>query len=285
MAGLDFDILYTNGDSWTAGDIVDPERFGDQLQHVMHPENDSYRLPKVWPHKVGQKLNVEVVNKSYAGASNDRIVRNTVNDILGLLKVYNPGKLFVIIGWSSPERKDFYYRKPNTSGAWDCVYPAELQHWKDENDSIRHNFYKSYVTRYWNEEEFLTRHFLNNIFLHTFLTSLGVKHLFFDAFYEDREGVVNPNKHQLYDQPVLINYVENFLNRNDKANLKYIEIENTVQEYLAIYDNFFIKKSFIGLLKELSSEENTRLDSLVDFHPTELGHEKWAEYISEIISK
>ena len=40
----DVKILYTNGDSWTAGDIVDPIRFKDEPWHVMHPDNDQYRL-------------------------------------------------------------------------------------------------------------------------------------------------------------------------------------------------------------------------------------------------
>ena len=34
MAGLNFKTLYANGDSWTCGDIVDPELFGDDLSKV-----------------------------------------------------------------------------------------------------------------------------------------------------------------------------------------------------------------------------------------------------------
>lgn len=285
MAGLDFSVLYTNGDSWTAGDIVDPDRFGDQLQHVMHPDNDSYRLPKVWPHKVGNLLNIEVINKSYAGSSNDRIVRTTINDVLGLLKTYNADKLFVVIGWSSPERKDFYFKEGTTGGVWDCVYPAELAHWKDEKNLIRNEFYKYYVLGYWNDEEYLTRHFLNTIFLHTFLNSLGIRHLFFDAFYENREGVINPNKHQLYDQPVLIKYIEDFLNKQSETELKNLGINNTVQNYLSIYENFFFKKSFIGLLKETSQTKNIKLNDLIDFHPKEAGHDLWAKYIANTITQ
>ena len=102
-------IILCDGDSWTAGDIVDPEIFGDQLEHVNHPDNIPYRLPRVWPHKLGKLLEVEVENISVAASSNDAIVRRIVENVLDILKVYDSSDVFVIIGWSSPERKDFYF--------------------------------------------------------------------------------------------------------------------------------------------------------------------------------
>ena len=41
------------------------------------------------------------------GSSNDGIVRRVLPNVLRLLTQYKPNELFVIIGWSSPERKDF----------------------------------------------------------------------------------------------------------------------------------------------------------------------------------
>ena len=98
-------IIYCDGDSWTAGDIVDPELFGDDLTKVNDPRNTPYRLSKVWP----GMLAYETINESEAGSSNDAIVRRVYRNVLNLLKENKPEDLFVIIGWSSPERKDFYY--------------------------------------------------------------------------------------------------------------------------------------------------------------------------------
>ena len=64
-------LIYTNGDSWTAGDIVDPKLFGTDNAHVNHPKNKQYRLPRVWPGKLGKLLKTEVINNSVAGASNE----------------------------------------------------------------------------------------------------------------------------------------------------------------------------------------------------------------------
>ena len=49
-------LLYCDGDSWTAGDIVDPKLFGDNVAEVHHPDNDQYRLPRVWPHKLCKSI-------------------------------------------------------------------------------------------------------------------------------------------------------------------------------------------------------------------------------------
>lgn len=284
MVELNFNLLYANGDSWTAGDIVDPELFGNQLQHSMHPDNAQYRYPRVWPHKLGKMLNVETINNSHSGASNDRIVRTTINDITKLVKLYNPHDMFVLIGWSSPERKDFFYRKPEAGhGVWDCLYPAELKHWKDEADPIRNNFYKNYVLGYWHEEEYITRHIMNVLFVHNFLKNLGIKHLFFDCFYEKKEAVLDNNRHQLYDQPILKTYIEKFASTTPLKALEFYELENTIEHYLEIYEKVYIKETFVEYLKALRIKEPKH--NYLDFHPTELGHEKWAEYLYKNVFK
>ena len=35
-------LLLCDGDSWTAGDIVDPNLFGNDLAEVHHPDNNQY---------------------------------------------------------------------------------------------------------------------------------------------------------------------------------------------------------------------------------------------------
>ena len=37
-------LILCEGDSWTAGDIIDPEIFGDRLDKVNDPRNRPYRL-------------------------------------------------------------------------------------------------------------------------------------------------------------------------------------------------------------------------------------------------
>ena len=56
-------LILCEGDSWTSGDIIDPEIFGDRLDKVNDPRNRPYRLPKVWPHKLGKLLKVDTLAK------------------------------------------------------------------------------------------------------------------------------------------------------------------------------------------------------------------------------
>ena len=81
-------------------------------------------------------VGLKVLNKAHAGSSNDGIVRRVLPNILRLLTQYKPEELFVIIGWSSPERKDFFTEVDHEVGepedhigkvaVWETLYPAEL---------------------------------------------------------------------------------------------------------------------------------------------------------------
>lgn len=281
MVNIDFNTLYVNGDSWTAGDIVDPKLFPDQPWHVNHPDNKPYRTARVWPRFLGDNLDIDVINNSHAGASNDRIVRTTVNDILGLLKTFAPSEIYVLIGWSSPERKDFYYES-KTQSAWDTVYPAEFRHWEDEEDPIRNDFYKNYVAGYWNEEEYLTRHILNVTFLSNFLDNIGIKYKYFDCFYEEYSMIVNPTVHQLLHDIKVATQITRLKEEASLNKLKHLGIDNSIDYYIEQYEKNFIKKTFAGYLNELIKEEGKEsTEKYIDFHPTLLGHQAWAKYLTE----
>ena len=142
-------VILAEGDSWTAGDILDPEIQEDLKGNVNSTLNDDYRLPRVWPFKLACKLGKKVVNNAVAGSSNDGIVRRTIDGTLELLKTYDASEIYVIIGLTSPERKDFYHKKDNDYG-WDVLYPLDSAELTEE----RKLFKRVYSSIYWNKEEF-----------------------------------------------------------------------------------------------------------------------------------
>lgn len=278
----DVKLIYANGDSWTAGDIVDPDKFGDQNQYAMHPDNDGYRLPRVWPHKLGKLLNKEVLNKAVAGSSNDAIVRNTVNDVLGLLNKYKPEELFVIIGWSSPERKDFFYKEDDAiHGHYECMYPAEMGHFNSAFDDIN-QFHKLYVTKFWHEEEYVIRHCVNTITVHNLLKNLGIKHLFFNAFYEGKTEVLDPAYNRIFHNKTVEKFIEDFLTDNNPDYLKRLNVTNIVKEYQNIFSTNFHPQSFISYIMEVQG--NFGIGEYLQFHPTELGHEAWSQELFRVLN-
>ena len=60
-------ILYSEGCSWTGGHLGDNSNMlkpGLNDNQLMSKENESYRLPKLWPDKLGKLLNIENVHNA-----------------------------------------------------------------------------------------------------------------------------------------------------------------------------------------------------------------------------
>ena len=252
-------VILTEGDSWTAGDIINPGIVKDLKGNVNSKLNDSYRLPKVWPHKLGTKLNIEVINEAVAGSSNDGIVRRTINKVTQLLNVYKKNEIHIIIGLTSPERKDFYHKKDNDYG-WDVLYPLDNSEITEE----RKLFKKVYSSIYWNKEEYFSRYLQSVFLLHNFLKCRGIEHTFFNAFYQDNDGDFK------YD---LNKSLELFEAKTSNSYLKSIGIKTLFTEYKKIVKSNFCNTSFKAYI-----EYNAK-DIYDGIHPNEKGHELWANYL------
>lgn len=260
-------IILTEGDSWTSGDIIDPKLEKQGITDINSPLNDMFRLPKVWPYKLGINLGVEVKNFAVAGSSNDGIVRRTINRVLNLLEHYSPEEIFVIVGWSSPERKDFF-----KNGAWDTLYPMEIQKFPS-GDTEEGTFKTLYAQNYWNDEEYITRYLLTVISLNSFFDSYKIPHLFFNAFYENEFGIVEDELNS--------NYVEKFVKTRENSYLTYLHIEKLVKEYSKIRKESYIEKLFSSYINENIVEEQEQY--FKNYHPTEKAHQMWADYIEKVL--
>ena len=248
-------IILCDGDSWTSGDIINPIL---NTTDVNHKDNDEYRLPKVWPSKLGKLLNISMLNISRAGSSNDGIVRRVMRKIPELLEQYKSDEIFVIIGWSSPERKDFYYK--GVWESWETLYPAQYNQIIPDKDLD--TFYKIYLKRFWNEEEYLERYIQQNLLLYYFLDSYNISHCFFDAFYEIKDGGIY-------------------------SNIEIIDVlKDTLfsKEYLKVRKKVFKDESFRRFLMKNGSVFKDGVFG-EDLHQTEKGHELWSEELYKFIDK
>ena len=265
-------LILCDGDSWTAGDIINPELklINENHANVNDPLNDSYRLPKVWPHKLGKLLNIDTLNIAHAGSSNDAIVRRTMRKVKELLLDYEAKDLFVIIGWSSPERKDFYYT--GEWDAWETIQP--VSNYQPIPDKDIDTFYEIYRDKFWNEQEYVERYIQQNLLLHYFLKEHNVKHLFFDAFYETRGHRSMFNSLNIDDIIISSGYET----ESHYALMKY---------FLKVKKEFSLNDSFRNLLLdknkvfEYNGEQlnsfREELFNTKDHHPSEKGHKIWAK--------
>jgi len=268
-------ILLTEGDSWTAGDIIDPKLEKQGITNIDHRDNDAYRLPKVWPHKLSKLINVKSHNTAHAGSSNDGIEKRVIGNVGNLLKEYKPEDIFVIVGWSSPERKDFYYNDDtnNETGRWETLYPAQLT--DPDIEKGFDEFAKSYATYFWNKSEYIMRYMVQNINIHTYLLANNIKHVFFDAFYETLEASEDRDRHGILDSVDLIDIIKKY---DAGSSNKY---EDSIKsQYLKLYETNFIKTTFKQFIDTRISNEMYKVEDVFhDMHPTELSHQKWANYL------
>jgi len=102
-------VIYVNGDSHSAGaDIINTYCFAaDDRRYVAwgsraHPE----AIPHTYGYKIAQALNQPFFLEAESASSNARILR-TSREFVD--KTKDKSKLFVIIGWTTPEREEWKY--------------------------------------------------------------------------------------------------------------------------------------------------------------------------------
>jgi len=216
-------ILLCNGDSWTQGDSP-----AQQINWKAEPNLDWYNIvpdfgefsnpcedrilykfydSDVWPKVLGEKFGLETWNCGRLGASNDRIVRTTINSI-EYLESLGKTDIFVVIGLTSINR-------------YSNLTP------KFTHNELREN------TNNEVSPILIQRNLVNLINIQNYLSMKGYDYLIFNAF--DRGMESDFKKYKLYDN---IN-LNNIYNKDFKPHFKnYIEKEfNTNWEDT---DDYFI---------------------------------------------
>lgn len=189
--------LITNGDSWVFGsEIIDP-KIRAKYPSNLHPgnyetnlENDEYRLPRIWPNKLGTLLGADVINLGYPADDNESIYERTIDYLTGTY--INAGlplnDIFVIVGWSSPERSRYWYKDDKINDKF-ILWPSnEIFATPAQKD-----IYRNYVTYQWNKEEYIPR-FVHLVYrLQLFFEQHHIKYLMFNAFYQgEGSGCAHP---------------------------------------------------------------------------------------------
>ena len=216
-------ILLCNGDSWTQGDSP-----AQQINWKAEPNLDWYNIvpdfgefsnpcedrilykfydSDVWPKVLGENFGIETWNCGRLGASNDRIVRTTINSI-EYLESLGKTDIFVVIGLTSINRYSNLTPKFTHS---------ELR--ENTNNEV--------------SPILIQRNLVNLINIQNYLSMKGYDYLIFNTF--DRGMENDFKRYKLYDN---IN-LNNIYNKDFKPHFKnYIEKEfNTNWEDT---DDYFI---------------------------------------------
>jgi hypothetical protein len=279
--------LISNGDSWVFGsELVHPDvikKYPSDI-HIGHydhlPENDNYRLPRIFTTKLANKLNAESINLAWPADDNQSICNRTISYITEnyIDKGISTNNLFVIIGWSSPERVRFWYKDETRNGKH-ILWPS--LEWHDTPSQKK--FWELYVTYFWNKEEYIPRFVDTVLRFQNFCSEYNIKHLMFNAFYQgDGSGCTRQQATDINIEKELstlladgYRYTEG--NQRFSKPISYIPIWRRISN-----KTYYCKDHYKNSFKTFIFD---RLEQpFAGDHPSEDGHSLWAEELYRYIN-
>ena len=263
------------GDSWAWGaELVDPNEEpipimnlpGGGFERQLKPVNIEYRLNHRYLNLFADKIGAtDIVDLSKPSRSNDAIVRTLIEFLSN--QGYTTGRdtsdLFITIGWSSPERREFYYKKQWGADNWMEFGPWSME--QDHGDKDIDTFMRLYFDNFWNEGEFLHRWITQIWQTELMLKTLKIKYVMHQAFYHHHTQMINQWDDKEYKKKFTV------ITESDKR--LWDSIDNTK----------FMHKDHpeIGTMHHyiLSQVNNDHKKVFEVFHPNSHGHKLWADYL------
>lgn len=277
--------LIACGDSWVWGaELVDPleepipimKLPGDQYCRHFKPINikyrENHRYIKLFADKIGAD---ELIDLSTPSISNTAIIRK-LKDYLsteGYFAGRNTSDLFVSIGWTSPERTEFYFKDPITShiepivfGPWVFSVP--------QKDPDVDKFLKTYSLLFCHEYEFMHRWIKEVFETQVLLQHFKIKFVMHQAFYHFLDiwfTTWEDNK-----------YLERGMNTISNADKKLWDI---VDSKTFMYKNEKLISAHNIMKREAEKQFNDPNKAFIVMHPSEYGHSVWADHLYEYCKK
>lgn len=281
--------IICDGDSWVYGcEIVNPilvEKYGKDVyagSYDFFEENDSYRLPKTFSTHLGRLFNADVINLSWPADDNNTILNRVITFISKeyLNKNIPTDDLFVIIGWSSPERNSFWYKDEKISMRF-RLWP-QVPHFDSREQE---EFWKIYVSTLWNPEEYIPRYVMNVLQFQNFCEVNNIKWLCFNSFYQTPNENINNWKdlnvlnelQQLHLQSAPYHY-----NGNIERKIHDYEYVST---WNLIDNNRFYKKNSPNNTFKSFIENKNQQPIFNGWHPSPESHKLWAEELYNYINE
>lgn len=295
-------FLLTNGDSWTFGsEIAAPELLAGpgekgygmanrfkKGKHDADAENNHYRVPRIWPTMLAHKMGINHKNIAWPARSNDTITATTINWILE--NYIKPGKdtsdLIVIIGWSSPERKDVLIEDMDDKVHWYTMWPAMDTDQFYVGDVMK-RYFKFYVQHLWLEREYIARYIEQNFTLHTFLESHGIEHYFFNSFYMPGFSPLPIHKWIDIDLAEVITEWKNakYDGWHDPFWTSKEQIEAVLNQWEQVPPEVFLDKKTHRSFKSYIDDHVSDELRMINMHPAPDGHSAWATHLYETLFK
>ena len=279
--------IICDGDSWVFGcEIADPN-ISMRYDGTVHPgkydyleENDWYRIPNIFTTHLAKMMDAEVTNLAWPADDNTSILNRTITYISSeyLAKGRSTEDLFVIVGWSSPERNSFWYKDDKLNNKF-RLWP-QVQHF---DAPAQKEFWDLYVTYLWNAEEYLPRYVMNVVQLQNFCVANNIKWMCFNAFYQTPGKIptdwndldVRTELHQLMLHAAP--YHKTTDNIRKHYNYEYVSLWDTI-DTVRFYKKDKPKNTFKSFM-----EASGVVPAYYGWHPSPESHEIWAAELKRYI--
>ena len=275
--------LIVNGDSWTHGsEIFDPTL--DKSINDYDLENDEYRIPKIYPTHLSNILDCDLVNLSWPADDNKSILNRTISYLTeNYIKPKKSTKdLFVIVGWTSPERNSFWWKDDKFNSTF-RLWPHDPHFFSP----LQKEFWEIYVTCMWNEEEYIPRYIMDVLTLQNFCDSNNIKWLCFNAFSCESKSKqpfcswANLDvRKSLKSIPYIGNshITTNKIEGRDNYRLNYLSVWDTIDK-IRFYKKDKKNNTFKGFIDK-NVNKKYRWNGI---HPSPRSHELWAKELYNYI--
>lgn len=264
------------GDSWAWGaELVDPieepipiMKLSDGGHDRHHkPINVAYREKHRYLGLLCERYNAELIDLSTAGISNDTIYRILVDYLIenDYLHGRDTSDLFISIGWTSPERTEFFYEKKWGGDNYAMFGPWSMDQKYDNPDLS--TFFNLYYKYFSHPVEYMRRYILMIYNLELLLKKYKIRYIMHQAFYHH----IHKMMRQWDDQT----YLRSNLDIISAADKRMFDLIDPI---------LFVNKN---------DEEGTAHHTMIKlggkdnvfevWHPNAYGHRLWAEYLIKYI--
>jgi hypothetical protein len=280
--------IVVDGDSWSFGcEIVGKDlaaKYGESVyagHYDFFPENDSYRIPRIWSTYLGKILDANVTNISWPADDNGTILNRTISHITKNYLIPNKplDNLLVIVGWSSPERNFFWYKDSNLSHRF-RLWP-QVRHF---DAPAQEEFWNLYVNYLWNVEEYMPRYVMNVLTLQNFCNANNIKWLCYNSFYQTPGADVKQWKDlNVINELRGLNLGGYTVFNDDDCvrhhdNYDYLNIWKTIDP-VRFYKKYENNNTFFSHIMKNGSEP-----ILNGWHPSPQSHELWANELANYLN-
>jgi len=280
------------------------ESTGETTLNRVGQYEENYALKHSWSGFLDRLVVSSVLNFGEGGFSNQQIISKVIR-ILALLsgksqpvdgmsfygsgskskdpksyfkfkdEYFQPDDIFIIVSWTSMYRSEIYNLMEDgeyTTFGIQSIY-------KNHNGNFSNTELESFLNIITNTPHIIEKYLQQCLYLHSFLKSLGIKHLFFNSFNETTDVMKSVHDHKLIGLDVFENQIEN--------NIHLGVLSKMIPEDIFYGGSLFGNSQLDFLLKQIDKyppvpPEVGELPSnysrlfLPDLHPSELGNELWS---------